>query len=99
MKRILALLPCLALQAHAQVNQKGEWQFPTSAKTYCVDLEQNIVSVYKAMVENNRKAANPDWTGDRQNAYKMGEAQKAAVKDYEDSWHKMDCAAILYGKK
>lgn len=98
--KIFLLLPLLAASlSHAQVDSKGEWNFPTSARTYCINLEQSIVASFKGMIEQNRLIGKQDWTGDKQQAFAISNAMKASIKEDQDSWHKMDCAAILYQKK
>lgn len=99
MKKLTLLLIFVASSAYAQVDSKGEWNFPTSAKTYCLNLEQSIVASFKAMIEQNRLYSKPDWTGDKQQAYAISNAMKSSIKDDQDSWHKMDCVALLYPKK
>lgn len=96
--KILVALVLVSFQAHAQMNSKGEWKFPADAKSYCLNLEQNIVNTYKSMVENNRLLT-PEWNGDRRATIEMGGLLEKAVKGFEESWQRMDCATILYGKK
>lgn len=99
MKKLFLISMFVFTQANAQVDAKGEWQFPTSAKSYCQNIEQGLVAMFKSMVENNRKATKPDWTGDKPATFQLAQAQSESIKAYEDSWHKMDCTALLYQRK
>lgn len=96
--KTLVVLMLVSFQAHAQMTAKGEWKFPTDARSYCLNLEQNIVNTYKSMVENNRLLTQ-EGTGDRRSTIEMGGLLEKAVKGFEESWQRMDCASILYGKK
>jgi hypothetical protein len=99
MKKHLFILILISTQAHAQISFNGEWKPPIDAKSYCVNLEQLIVSTYKNMLENNRLLSQPNWTGDRRTVMEMGDGLKKALIEKEESWNRMGCVSILYAKK
>lgn len=90
----MACTPCFA-----QVDAKGQWQFPVNVRTYCQNIEQNLVAIYKSMIETNRKWLDQDYQGDKRQLMQVSDANKQTIKEYEDSWHKMGCVDILYPKK
>ncbi len=95
----LFFLLTLTAQSHAQTTAKSEWKFPTDAKFYCRNTEDQIVDLYRNMVQSNRAGSDPEWSGDKRAAFEAGEAYKKALKEQEETWQRMDCALILYGKK
>ena len=83
--------------AVAEVKADGKWHFPTSVKSMCLDTEQAIVAMYKGMVETNQEMINKKEEDNRERSQLSGHYKKSIVS-YEESWQRMGCASILYGK-
>jgi GH18 family chitinase len=97
MKKLFLIVAIVCSQAHAQVDQKGVWQFPVSARTYCQNIEQNLVAEFKRLVETNRKWMDNTTQEDKRQYPQITEVMKQSIKDSEESWHRMDCTNLLYG--
>jgi hypothetical protein len=95
----LFFLLTFTAQSYAQTIARSEWKFPTDAKSYCRNTEDQIMDLYRSMVQNHRAGADPQWSGDKRDAFEAGDAYKKALKEQEETWQRMDCAQILYGKK
>ena len=93
------LLVACSTTSRAQVGPDGVWKFPTSARTYCLNLEQGLIAQYKALIETNRKTIDGGNGQDQRQLLQMAEAHKAAILEYEQSWQRMSCASILYPQK
>lgn len=98
MRKILWLLALIPIGAHAQNSFNGKWQFPTDAKSYCLNIEQNITSGFRSEIEANTRALNLKIAEDRLRIFESTAIMQKQRKEYEESWHRMECASILYGK-
>lgn len=92
---------CVALSfssaSFAETKADGKWHYPTSIKSMCIDTEQAIVAMYKAMVEvNSEMVANKGE--DNKERMRISDHYKQSIVEYEGSWQRMGCASILYGK-
>jgi len=56
MKRFIISIALLTVfvNSSAQVRADGKWYFPDSVKNLCLNYEQSLVALYKAMIERNR---------------------------------------------
>ncbi|MBC7617884.1 MAG: hypothetical protein H7293_02640 [Candidatus Saccharibacteria bacterium] len=97
MKKLVLVAVVACSQAHAQVDAKGVWQFPVSAKTYCQNNEQNLVATYKSLIESSRRWSDNTIKEDKSQYPQIAEALKNSIKEYEESWRRMDCTSLIYG--
>lgn len=87
------------VNANAQMKADGKWHYPDSVRSYCLNTEQNLVAMYKSMIELNRDWADTNSKSDKSNYAPMLEATKKAIADYEISWDRLGCAGIIYGAR
>jgi hypothetical protein len=104
MKNILRLSMCIAMLFLANTNAYaqmigGKWYFPDSVKTLCLNYEQNLVALYKGMIERNRDFIDPNSKNDKSNYAILNESTTKAIQEYEISWDRLGCAHIIYGAK
>ena len=81
-KKILCismLLVACSSTSRAQVGPDGIWKFPTSAREYCLNVEQGLVAQYKALVEANRKTIDGGNEENRRQLLQLAESHKAAL--------------------
>lgn len=97
MKKILLIVLVISAQAHAQVDSKGVWQFPVSVKTYCQNTEQGLIATFRNLIENNRRWSDTTIKEDKSQYPQLTEALKKSIKEYEETWQRMDCSSLLYG--
>lgn len=93
----ILLLALWAATATAQVGSDGQWKQPRSIPEYCRDREQNIIAMYKTLIETNRTmTASETEQRRRADLLAYSNAAKDALKEYADEWAKLGCASILY---
>ena len=97
MKKLIFLLlvSFLSFNSLGQMKTDGKWYFPDSVKSLCVNTEQGLVSSFKGLIEWNRT---PLETRTSQH-YEISESQKNYLRELENTWDKLGCVYILYGKK
>ena len=101
MKKYFFLIAMTAVisNSSAQVRADGKWYFPDSVKNLCVNYEQNMVALYKGMIERNRDFVDPNSKSDKSNYTLLNESTTKALQEYEMSWDRLGCASIIYGAK
>lgn len=98
MKKLILSVLFFASHAHSQVDAKGEWQFPTSIRTLCIETEQTIVGDFKNMVVQNR-LMEASKESEKRAYYEQMQGWKDLKIQHEQSWERLGCASILYPKK
>jgi hypothetical protein len=105
MKYILKMLLFVVISisaftnANAQMRADGKWYFPDSIKNLCLNYEQNIVAMFRGMIERNRDYLDPTSKNDKSNYVMLNESTTKAIQEYEMSWDRLGCVYIIYGVK
>ena len=94
----IALLTAF-VNSFSQVRADGKWYFPDSVKNLCLNYEQNLVALYKGMIERNRDFVDPNSKNDKSNYTLLNESTTKAIQEYEISWDRLGCASIIYGAR
>jgi hypothetical protein len=85
--------------ANAEMRADGKWYFPDSIKSYCVDLEQQIVNRNKKIIEMKREWIDENNKSDKSTSITLVEALEKFTERDEISWGRLGCAGIIYGAK
>lgn len=92
----VALLSC-AIPIGAQVKADGSWVHPDSVRALCIDTEQGIVAIHKAMIETNRKMVGSKDQPAQPDLRAYSDAVKESLVEREQAWNRLGCVHILYG--
>jgi hypothetical protein len=96
---VVGLLAISVPHTSAQMRPDGKWHFPENIKNLCLNHEQNLVALFKGMIERNRDFLDPNSKNEKSNYSQLNEATQRAIVEHEISWQRLGCAMILYGAR
>ena len=85
--------------ANAEMRADGKWYFPDSIKSYCINLEQDIVNRNKKIIEFKREWMDENNKSNKSNYKSYLDALEKFTEKDEISWGRLGCARIVYGAK
>lgn len=95
----VSLIILSVTHANAEMRADGKWYFPDSIKSYCINLEQDIVNRNKKIIEFKREWADENNKSDKSNYMSYLDALEKFTEKDEISWGRLGCAGIVYGAK